>query len=103
MGEKLETLKSGMHRVNSNPNFQRLQTLIANSIAISPLDKDEIYKNIIRDLQSHFFPIAPSDKATLRELLAGHIEVDVECADSVSYTHLSAWYAPRIHKSPEER
>lgn len=81
LGEKLETLKSGMHRVNSNPNFQRLQTLIANSIAISPLDKDEIYKNIIRDLQSHFFPIAPSDKATLRELLAGHIEVDVECAD----------------------
>ena len=55
--------------------------MIANSIAKSPLDKDEIYKNIIKDLSSHFFPIAPSDKATLRELLSAHIQVDVECKD----------------------
>lgn len=81
LGEKLEHLKTCRNQVNSNPNFQRLQTLIAKAIHESPLDKDEIYKHIVRDLQSYFFPIAPSDKATLRELLAGHIEVDVECAD----------------------
>lgn len=81
LGEKLEVMKSKLNRVNTNPSFQRLQTMIANSIAKSPLDKDEIYKNIIKDLSSHFFPIAPSDKATLRELLSAHIQVDVECKD----------------------
>lgn len=81
LGEKLNSMKKKLHSVNSNPNFHRLQTIIANSIANSSNDKDEIYKRIIRDLQSHFFPIAPSDNATLRELLAGHIEVDVTCKD----------------------
>lgn len=81
LGDKLQTIKSKLNQINTNPSFQRLQTMIANSIAKSPLDKDEIYKNIIKDLKSHFFPIAPSDKATLRELLCQHIQVDVECRD----------------------
>lgn len=81
LGEKLEHLKATMNHVNSNPSFQRIQTLIAKSIQDSPLDKDEIYKHIIRDLQAHYFPIAPSEKATLKELLMNHIQIDVECED----------------------
>lgn len=81
LGEKLEHLKATMNHTNSSPSFQRLQTLIANSIQNSPLDKDEIYQHIIRDLQAHYFPIAPSEKATLKELLMHHIQIDVECKD----------------------
>lgn len=82
LGEKLEHLKSNMKSINSNPSFQRMQTMIANSIQQSPLDKDEIYKNIIKDLQAFYFPIAPSEKATLRELITvNHIQIDVECKD----------------------
>lgn len=96
LGEKLETMNSNVQRINSNRNFQHLQTMIANAIAESPLDKDEIYQHIIRDLQSYFFPIAPGDKATLRELLSGHITVDVECEDWREAVEKSA--LPLLHE-----
>lgn len=81
LGEKLSALQVHTQSFGSNPAYRRMQTLIANSIQSAPLDKDEIYKAIIRDLQDFYMPSAPSDEATLRELLAGHIQIDVACDD----------------------
>ena len=65
LGEKLEVMKSKLNRVNTNPSFQRLQTMIANSIAKSPLDKDEIYKNILKIYPHISFRLPQAIKATL--------------------------------------
>lgn len=91
LGEKLEHLNYTKKSVNSNYSFQKIQTLLANTVSQSPLNKDEIYKNIIKDLKAFYFPIAPSDKATLRELISiDDIQIDVECKDWREAVILSA-------------
>ena len=75
LGEKIDSIHKKKNK-GKDQTFLHLENIIANSIARSPLDKDEIYLNVVKDLQNIFSPEL-NDQLALCNLLQGHIQINV--------------------------
>lgn len=79
LGEKINKLKR-KEKKKQDESFRDLQIIVANAIQRSSLDKDEIYKNIIADLNREYFGVK-KDRTILSNLLFKHIQCDIEAKD----------------------
>ncbi|MDX8418137.1 BglG family transcription antiterminator [Absicoccus intestinalis] len=77
LGEKIDSIQVKKKNKGKDQTFLHLENIIANSIARSPLDKDEIYLNVVKDLQNIFSPEL-NDQLALYNLLRGHIQINVK-------------------------
>ena len=76
LGEKIDNLKR-KEKSDQNENFRELQIIIANAIQRSGDDKNEIYKNIIEDINTQYYGVG-HNKVVLSNLLYKHIQCNVE-------------------------